>query len=145
MIYIIQNIVAILAGTVAGFSFGALWYSVLGKPWMAAAGLTEEMIKGPSGKASPMPFIIAFGAEFWMASILAGALILAPVDAGVWAITIITPIILWIGFVMPAMLVNNRYEMRPLSLFAINAGHWLGVLVIQAVAIRLVGVSPPTS
>ena len=145
MIYILQNAWAILAGTVASFAFGAAWYGALGRPWMAAAGLNEERIKGPSGKGSPVPFVVAFAAEFWIASILAGALILAPVDAGVWTVTITTAVILWIGFVAPALLVNNLYEKRPFSLFAINAGHWLGVLVIQAIVIRLVGVVAPTA
>lgn len=145
MIYIIQNIWAILAGTVAGFAFGAGYFTLLKKPWMQAARLSEADLSGPGGKVSPAPYIVTFAAEFWIASILAGALILAPVEAGIWTITVVTPIILWIGFVMPAMLVNNSFERRPFSLFAINAGHWLGALVIQAVVIRLVGVSAPVA
>lgn len=144
MIYIIQNIWAISAATVASFAFGALWYTVLSKPWMKASGITEEMIRGESGKVSPAPYVVAFLAEFWIASILAGALILAPVEAGKWTIALMTAFILWVGFIAPAMLVNNRYELRPLSLFGINAAHWLLVLIIQAMVIRLVGVVPPT-
>ena len=144
MIYILQNIWAILAGTVAVFAFGAGYFTLLNRPWMKAAQLTEADLSGPGGKPSPVPFIVTFAAEFWVASILAGALILAPVEAGVWTITIVTPIILWIGFVVPAMLVNNSFERRPFGLFVLNAGHWLGVLVIMSAVIRLVGVSPPT-
>ncbi|MGB7404557.1 MAG: DUF1761 domain-containing protein [Pacificimonas sp.] len=141
MIYIIENIWAILAAAVASFIFGAIWYGALGKPWMAAAGLTEDRIKGADGKTSPLPFVIAFLMEFWMAAILAGALILAPVTAGVWTVAFGTALILWIGFVLPTLIVNHRYQMRPWSLTVIDGGHWLGVLMVMAATLRLVGVS----
>lgn len=145
MIYIFENILAILAATIAAFAFGALYYGTLSKPWMAAARLTEEDIKGPNGKPSSVPYIISLFAEFWIASILAGALILAPVEANPWTTAIGTAIILWIGFVMPTMLVNHRYQMLPWSLTLIDAGHWLGVLTIQAFVLRLIGLEGPTS
>ncbi|MEM1409255.1 MAG: DUF1761 domain-containing protein [Pseudomonadota bacterium] len=144
MIYIIQNIGVIAAAAVAAFVFGAVYYTALDKPWLAAAGLTQDDIKGPNGKPSFVPYIISFLAEFWMACILAGALILAPAEAGAWTMAIGTAIILWLGFIAPTMLVNNRYEMRSLSLFFINAGHWLGVLIVQAVVLQAIGVNPPT-
>jgi len=145
MIYIVQNFLTILAGTVAAFAFGAAYYSALSKPWMAAAKLSEEDIRAQKGVAAALPYIIAFLAEFWIACILAGALILAPEEAGEWTMAIGTAIVLWIGFIAPAMLVNNRYHMEPLSLFGINAGHWLGVLIIQAAVMQAIGVTPPTT
>jgi hypothetical protein len=39
------NWLAALAGGVSYFIFGAIWYGVLGKGWMAAAGLTSEQIQ----------------------------------------------------------------------------------------------------
>ncbi|NRA30300.1 MAG: DUF1761 domain-containing protein [Parvularculaceae bacterium] len=145
MIYILQNFLTILAGTVAAFAFGAVYYSSLSKPWMAAAKLSEDDIKAKTGLAAAAPYIIAFLCEFWIAAILAGALILAPEEAGEWTMAIGTAIVLWVGFIAPAMLVNNRYHMEPLSLFGINAGHWLGVLIIQAVVMQAIGVTPPTA
>ncbi|MEM8826670.1 MAG: DUF1761 domain-containing protein [Pseudomonadota bacterium] len=137
--YIFDNILAILAATAAAFAFGAAWYGALGKPWMAAAGLSEADIKRPDGGTSPVPFIIAFLMEFWMTAILAGALILAPIEAGGWIVALGTAFILWIGFVLPTLIVNHRYQMAPWSLTVIDGGHWLGVLAVMATALRLVG------
>lgn len=138
MIYIWLNIVPILLATAAAFAFGAGYYTLLGKPWMAAASLDAKSIK-----PTPWPFIIAFVAEFWIASIQAGALIVAPAFDSPWTMAIGTAIILWLSFVMPTMLVNHQYEGRPLSLTLINGGHWLGVFLIQVIVLQAMGLVPP--
>ena len=143
VIYIVINFLPILAATAAAFAFGALYYGLLGRPWMAAAEITEDDVKGPSGKPSPWPFVIAFLAELWIASIMAGALILAPPEAGAWTMAFGTAFILWVGFVLPVMLVNHRYERRPLLLTAINSGHWLGVFLVQVSVLQAMGLQPP--
>ena len=143
MIYIVENFWAILAATVAGYGFGALYYMGLAKPWMAAARLTEEDIKTRGSGPSWLPYGIAFVSEFWIASILAGALILAPEEAGAWAMALGTALIIWVGFVFPTMLVNHRYGLKPWSLTLIDGGHWLAVFIIQVVVLELIGLSPP--
>ncbi|MCP8892852.1 hypothetical protein [Sphingomonas faeni] len=42
-------------------------------------------------------------ALFWLAAILAGALILAPVNASPWTVALGSAFIIWIGFVLPAL------------------------------------------
>ncbi|MEM7439878.1 MAG: DUF1761 domain-containing protein [Pseudomonadota bacterium] len=48
-----MNILAIFAAGIAAFMFGAVWYTVMAKPWMAAVGLTEETIN----RSNPVPYI----------------------------------------------------------------------------------------
>ena len=143
MIYIFENLIPIILATATAFAFGAVYYMLVGKSWMAAANLTEDKLKGPDGKTSPMPFVIALFAELWMAAILAGALILSPTDAGMWTMTIGTALIIWIGFVVPTMVVNHRYQMLPWKLTLIDGGHWLGVMLVQAIVLRFVGLELP--
>ena len=69
MIYILTNIRAIALATVGGLIVGAL-YKLLGGAATGAPGLSAPLI------------VTAVLAEFWLASILAGALILAPPRAG---------------------------------------------------------------
>ena len=47
--------IAVLSAAAASYAFGAVWYMVMAKPWMAAAGLTEEDVS----RKDPMPFIIS--------------------------------------------------------------------------------------
>lgn len=132
MSYILDNIVQILVATGAGLLFGFLWYRTLGQH-AGAVPLT-------GGRAA-----VAFVAEFWLASILAGALILAPPEAGEWVMAVGTPIVIWIGFVVPALVVTlGRMGTRG-SVIVQEAGHWFGVMLVQALVLQLIGVSAPAA
>ena len=49
------SLVTIIVATIASWIFGALYYGALANPWMAAAGITEDDIRGESGRPSPRP------------------------------------------------------------------------------------------
>lgn len=51
---------AVLAAAVAAYAFGAVWYIVLSKPWIAASGIPVDASGKPQGNGSPMPFVIGF-------------------------------------------------------------------------------------
>ncbi len=36
-----MEVINVLAAAVAAFAFGAVWYIVMSKPWMAASGVTQ--------------------------------------------------------------------------------------------------------
>ena len=141
MIYIVENIVAILFATIAGFVFGAAWYGALSGPWLRAVGLSGERARN----ASKTIYAVAFALEFWIASILAGAIILAPPEAGEWTMAIGSAVVIWIGFVLPTTAVNNLSALRPKRLIAIDAGHWLGVFLVQVVVMKLWGLVAPAA
>ncbi len=131
---------AIIAAAAAGYLFGAVYYSLLAKAWLAALGKTEEEIKGPDGKMSPMPFVLSAIAALVMAFVLAGTI----GHLGEGQVTlrngIITGAIVWTGFVVTTIWVNHAYQGASIRLTMIDAGHWLGVLLIQGSIIGLMGV-----
>ena len=127
-----QNWTAIIIAAVAAWLFGAVYYGLLGKMWVAAQGETMESLKarnaGKSALAKAAPFIISFIAEIVMAAALSGILFhsaMAGPRRGA-----ITGALIWLGFVLTTILVNNAYAFRSLKLTAIDAGHWLGALII---------------
>lgn len=127
MIYIVLNAGAILAATLAGLVIG-LGYSRL-------AG---------QGRPLGVGFIVtAFIAEFWLCSILAGALILAPPKADVWTMTLGSAFVIWIGFVLPSVLVTLRFRGIGTKSAATDSLHWLVVMLVQATVLRLIGLVPP--
>jgi len=130
--------VPILAAAVAGWFAGAVWYGVLGKVWMRAAGLTKEAIEGDRGRPSFVPFVVSFLAEIVMAAILAG--VLWHMGNATLRTGMISAALLWAGFVATTILVNNAYQMRPLLLTVIDAGHWLLVLLIMGAILGAWGV-----
>jgi len=132
MIYIVQNIVPILAATVAGLAFAALWYGLLGR---TGAPTVKHY--------TPGLIITDFIAEFWFAAILAGALILAPAKANPWMMAVGTAVVIWIGFVVPALVVTLRHRGEDGRTLLLDLGHWLGVMVVQVVVLHLIGLTPP--
>ena len=61
-----MNYLAVLVEAIAAFVFGALWYSILGKPWLAALGRTEQP------KPDPKIFVMTFVCQLVMAFMMAG-------------------------------------------------------------------------
>ena len=133
------NYLAVLAAAVAGWLFGAAWYAALARPWMAASGWRsrEEMLGAAGGRVSPLPFAVAFVAELVMAYFLAG--LIAHLGAVGIRTGVITAFFAWLAFVATTISVNHRYMMKPWALTAIDAGHWLGVLLVMGVVLGAFG------
>ncbi len=129
MIYIWLNALPILAATLAGLGVGWIYHRLFGRD--------------SGGRATPGFLLTAFLAQAWFAAILAGALILAPKEAGIWVMAIGSAIVIWIGFIVPAHIVSHRYRgLRPQSV-ALDCLYWLAVMVTQAAVLQAIGLVPP--
>lgn len=128
---------AILAAAVAGFLFGGVWYGVLSNQWLAAIGKTKDEIQ-KTGMAVPMT--ISAIALLIMAWVLAG--IIGHLGPGQVTIRngIISGAFCWLGFVATTLATNHGYQGAKRSLTLIDAGHWLGVMLIQGSVIGAMGV-----
>jgi hypothetical protein len=134
------NYMAVAIAGVAGWFVGAGWYGAFGKQWMAALGWTEADCTGPDGKRHmPMgPMVLSVIANLIMALMLAGVTghivprptIVAGIASGA---------LVWFGFVVTTMAVNNAFSKRTLALTLIDGGHWLAVLVVQGAVLGLFG------
>ncbi|MEO0642519.1 MAG: hypothetical protein AAFY47_03765 [Pseudomonadota bacterium] len=126
MIYIWQNLIAILAATGAGLALGLL-----------GVRLSKSLL--PNGRAL---FIVAVS-EFWLASILAGALILAPPQAPALIMVLATPVVIWIGFVVPVIAVQSAVQEISLRSTVLTGLHWLVVMLAMAGVLEYMGLSAP--
>ena len=121
-----MNYLAILVAAVAAFAFGALYYGLLGKPWMKAARIKPE-----EAKPSPSLFVTSFVAELVMAWVLAGVIgHLGTGQVTLWN-GVVSGAFIWLGFMATSMAVNHRYQGFGWDLTLIDAGHWLGVAVLM--------------
>jgi hypothetical protein len=126
MIYILINFLPIAAATLAGLAIGLIWLRA-----------SDILLPGWPTLA------LAAASEFWLASILAGALILAPAEAGEWTMAIGSAVVIWIGFVLPVLAVTlTVYEMGR-SRTTSAALHWLVVMISQAAVMQYIGLAPP--
>lgn len=125
---------AVLAAAVAGFAFGAVYYTTLGRQWMAAADIDPETMN----RSDPVPFIVAAIAQLIMAYLFAGTL--GHLGNHSLSGALITAVFLWLGFIVTTMAVNHRFQGAKPMLTIIDAGHWLGVLLVMGVVLSLIGV-----
>jgi len=127
MIYIVLNGGAILTATLAGLVFGLVYYRLVDRSRLGSVG----------------SLAIAFVAEAWLCAILAGALILAPPKGSVWTMTLGSAFVIWLGFVVPSLAASYRFRALPGRAVLVDCGYWLGVMLVQAVVLRLIGLVPP--
>lgn len=144
MVFAGMNYLAIVLAAIGGWIFGAIYYGALGNQWMAAQGKTEADIKGPDGKVSPAPFIIAFLAQLVIAFVLAGTVGHLVLKSGAPVVTVsntvISALFIWAGFILTTQIVNHRFQDATWALTIIDSLHWLGVLVVMGVIIGWFGV-----
>lgn len=130
--FLTVNHLSIFTAAVAAWLFGALYYRALSRPWLAAQGKTMEQCQaemaGKSKLAIYGPFVLAFVAALFMAWALYGVLLHLnrfTVRGG-----IISGVLIWFGFVLTTMAVNNAFHGKRAMLTLIDSLHWLGVLIV---------------
>jgi hypothetical protein len=126
VIYIALNIWPILAATAAGL----------------VAGLLLRLL-GSGLPARPGVWLALVVAEAWLAAILAGALILAPDEAPAKVMALLTPVVIWAGFVLPAIVATHLLRGLGGRSAITDALHWLLVMLVQAVVLDSIGLVPP--
>lgn len=125
------NFLPVFAAAIASFVFGGIWYNAFSKPWMEAVGMSPERMR--NDRNSLGLYVLAFVAQLVMALMLSG--ILVHLAQGGLATTLriglISAAFIWLGFVIPTMVVNYAFHGARQTLTLIDGGHWLGVLLIQ--------------
>ena len=126
-------IIAIGAAGLAAWIFGAIWYTSLGKVWQRAQGLNPDDCKD---KKMPMaPMVVSFLAALVMSAVLYQIL----TNLGVMGVgnSALAGLTVGVGFLLTSTLVNNMFQGKPLTLTAIDGGHWVLAVTIEAVVIAL--------
>jgi hypothetical protein len=134
MIYLSVNWLAVALAAAVAWAFGAAWYMVLARPWLAAIGKTPEDID----RTDYRPYIWSIVCVLVMAYFVA---MLTPLIAGSTTLTngLLVGAHLWLGFSITGMVLNHRYEGRSWTLTLINGGYLLAVLLIEGAIIGLFG------
>ncbi len=116
-----MEIVNTLAAAAGSWLFGAVWYMVLAKPWMAAAGLKIGADGRPEGGSSPMPFILSAICMILVAGLMRHVLAMSNLT------TVTQGLMVGFGvgafFIAPWIMINNAYTMRPFKLTLIDGGY----------------------
>ena len=136
------NYLAVVVAAVVAWLAGAVWYGLLANRWVAAHGKTMEQFKAEQATRRGsvhawLPFALAFLAELVMAYVLAG--MVGHLGTVTIRGAVISGLFVWAGFMLTTMLVNNAFAGRRYTLTAIDAGHWLLVVIVMGVVIGWIG------
>ena len=128
------NFISVLVATLLAVGFGALWYGVLfGEAWMRAVGKSKDDLK-----RSALSMVVAVVGQFVMATMLYG--VMQHIGADGIRAGIISALLLWFGFVLPTMAINNSFQGARPILTVINSGYFLCVLIIMGTVLGWFGV-----
>ena len=120
------NLLGVLVAAGATFVLGGLWYSpfVLGKPWMAENGFTEENM----GEGN-MAVIFATALVLMLVAALSMAMFIGP-DAGL-GLGLTIGLTVGITYVAVATGVTYLFERKSLKLYFINAGYQVAAFTLM--------------
>lgn len=135
------NYLSIVIAAVGAWLFGAVYYTALSGPWMAAQGKTPEQCKAEMAAKSAVakfaPFVLVFVAELIVAWTLYG--VLFHLKAFSVRTGLITAALCWFGFVLTTMVANNAFTGRKAMLTVIDGAGWLGAFLIAGAIVGGMG------
>ena len=132
MVFAGINYLAVIAAAIAAFITGAIYYGVLSKPWMRAAGVAPE-----DARFGPALFAVTLVCQLVMAFVLAGVIGHLGENAVTLRNGLISGAFVWAGFMVTTMTINHRYQNASWSLTLIDGVHWLLVALVMGAVIGL--------
>ena len=125
------NYAAILVAAIVNMVIGALWYSPLlfGNIWMKAMKFSKNEMKGD--KYMGARYAVAFLVGLLMIYIMAHYVSAFEANtASMGAQAAFWP---WLGFMVPVLAGDILWNGKPISVFVINASHYLVALLMAGV------------
>ncbi|UWQ16550.1 DUF1761 domain-containing protein [Jannaschia sp. M317] len=127
-----MGFLAVIAAAVTAWIWGAVWYGIIAKPWMAASGLTEDTVN----RKDPKPYI----GSFVCAVIVAGMLRHVLASSGIDNVGggMITGLGLGLFVAVPWMATNVMFGQRSWSLIWMDGAYpAVGMALMGAVLMLL--------
>jgi len=111
---------AVLITAVAGFAIGAVWYGVLSKQWIKAAGVAVDADGKPQG-GSPLLMFYGFLCVLVVAGMMRHAFAMAGIDSP--GKGLLAGIGIGLFFITPWITLNALFGMKPKELPMIDGGY----------------------
>ncbi len=125
------NYVAVLLASVASMAVGFAWYSpsLFGNAWVKAMGLSKKDMESAKKKGMGATMGMAFASTLVLNYVLANVLSWAGASGGVAGAQVAA--VVWLGFFATEQLGIVLWQNKSWNLYAINASHWLVMLVLS--------------
>ena len=123
---------SVVIAAVLAWVFGALWYGVLGKAWLAAEGLKAENID----RSNKTPFLISFVCVLLVAGMMRHILAMSGIDT--IGTSALTGFGLGLFIATPWIVTNAVFAQKPRAVSLINGGYAVIGCTIIAAALAII-------
>jgi hypothetical protein len=120
---------ALVVAMLVSFLFEAGWFGFFLKSWLAGIGHDMQWLESQHGVTMPLQYAVALLCSFVAATILSVSIQASGEQTLFRGIKV--GAVLWFGFILTTLAKNDIFEIRPISLFAINAAYSLIDLVLM--------------
>lgn len=126
-----QNYLANIVAAIACFLFEAVWYTIFLKTWISGIGRSMQWLTD-SGMKPAYQYATALVMAGLMATAISCVTQLTGKQTALRGIKVAA--LLWTGFVLTTWSTEYIFEVRPITLFLVNAGYWLlGMMLMGAI------------
>ncbi len=126
-----MGILSVIVAAAAAWIFGAVWYGVIGKQWMAASGLTEADVN----RANPVPYIGSFLCALLVAGMFRHILAMAAIE-GIGK-SAITGLGLGLFVAAPWIATNVLFSMRDRNLIWMDGVYPAAGMTLMGIVLAL--------
>ncbi|MEM8578342.1 MAG: DUF1761 domain-containing protein [Pseudomonadota bacterium] len=111
----------VLAAAVAGFIFGAVWYTALGKAWLAVSGVPVKEDGKPINDSNPLIYLTSLVGAVLVAGMMRHVFVLSGIDTTLEGL--VSGLGIGLFFVLPFVAQNHIFSARPMRLTLIDGGY----------------------
>ncbi|WP_417599514.1 DUF1761 domain-containing protein [Pararhodobacter oceanensis] len=111
---------AVIVAAIAGFAIGAVWYGVLSKQWIKAAGIKVGADGKPEG-GSPLLMVFGFLCVLVVAGMMRHAFIMSGISTPMAGL--VAGLGIGLFFITPWITLNALFGMKPKELPMIDGGY----------------------
>ncbi|MGC3938040.1 DUF1761 domain-containing protein [Roseobacter sp. EG26] len=116
-----MEFVSVAVAGVAGFMFGAVWYTLLADRWMAASGVPLDENGVPANRSDPIPYITSLLGAILVAGMMRHIFVLSGIDTV--GKGLLSGLGIGLFLVSPWIATFYSFGARPRSLILIDGGY----------------------
>ena len=113
-----MGFLSVIIAAFAAYVFGAIWYMVMAKPWMAASGVEVGEDGRPANSKNPLPYIVSFVCLIIVAGMMRHVFALSGIEGVSKGLTSGLGIGLFLA--APWIATNYTFAARPRQLIVID-------------------------
>lgn len=110
----------IIAAALASFAFGAVWYTLLARRWMAVSGV-PLVDDAPANRSDPIPYLISLVGSVTAAAVLWNLFVASGIEAPLRGL--LTGLAVGLFLVSPWIATCYGFAARPRMLTLIDCGY----------------------